>query len=545
MKKTTLYSIYIVIILMITYYIREKLNFKTKTISLSNNISVKQIETFQTTSGEPEDNTPISTLEDTDTQEYDIGDYVYYYRIGKDTGGITQKNAVDTMNKFYGYSKAYFKPNIDIEYNVSFYFKKGEDTKKVKTIICCMDSINNDKILWSLKYLDDTFYIKFGLTPDKNSETLTIESTPDEPNKLYSIYVSFKKNKLFCYIDSDSKTIDINDSTDDPIAPNNSHIIMFNSESKQILEKPRECFGENPESDDCKHSMSISNILLGDKFITEKDINYTAVCKYDPSNDTNQNICKERCIKTKDCAANVCNSICNTISKIIKEPTSDDPEPEPPKKIRVTGVDKGFKIEFKKPEFQGFKSKIDKFIIIVKALYVDGDDTENSTKIYNFAASDNINCEYDIKGLVNDKFYNISVFSHNDKGFMSLQPSDIETEQPKGKTMEAHPALLETENQIQKIIDSESEDKNFNNPCFGDESKKYRFSSSILDSEKVNNMYKFGGSNFDNIFLNKINPNMETVLLDLEKIDNQNNNTSNNSDSVKVMKDFDEDFNFF
>ena len=55
--------------------------------------------------------------------------------------------------------------------------------------------------------------------------------------------------------------------------------------------------------------------------------------------------------------------------------------------------------------------------------------------MYNFTASDSLNCEYNIDGLINDKFYNISVFSHNDKGFMSLQPSDIETEKPKGKIL--------------------------------------------------------------------------------------------------------------
>ena len=38
---------------------------------------------------------------------------------------------------------------------------------------------------------------------------------------------------------------------------------------------------------------------------------------------------------------------------------------------------------------------------------------------------------------------------------------------------------------------------------------------------------------------------METILLDLERLDNKNNSDTYNSESVKVMKDFDRDLNFF
>ena len=178
---------------------------------------------------------------------------------------------------------------------------------------------------------------------DKNAATVTLQSQETGNSEIHSIYISFKENLFFFYIDSETRTLGIENSKktstnsveqSEIIKPSSDNIIIFNSENGDI--KYDDCIGEKseetPSDSECVHTMSISNIYLHKKFITAKDINYTAVCKYDPSNDTNQNICKERCIKTKDCTANVCNSICSTISKVVKKPTSDDPEPQPPKK---------------------------------------------------------------------------------------------------------------------------------------------------------------------------------------------------------------------
>jgi hypothetical protein len=543
MKKSIIYCIFIILLLMITYYIREKINVKTKSINLLDNIEDDDSTILETFDQEDEDISENTMFTFTKNNE----NMIYHYWNEKDTnGGIVKQNAISVMNKLYSHSKIFFKlsnTKID-EYGISFYFKKGCDTDKIRTIVCCKDNntAENNKIIWSIKYLKNVFYIKYGFTPDKYSETLTIESS--DQNKIYSVYISYSysKKKLFCYIGSDSKIIEIE--KEDLIQPSSENNIIFNSESQYLYKPGVDCFNDDKgnKGSDCEYTMSISNIFKYNKFITENDIGYDPVCKYDPSNDTDSNMCKEKCIKELNCKTTYCNNICNTIGRNLKEPIIKDLEPNPPKKIRVTGIDKGFKIEFKKPAFQGYQANIDKFIIIVKPLYVDGDDMENRTKIYNFSTQDNQNCEYTVSGLINDKFYNISVFSHNDKGYMSLEPSNIETEQPKGKTMEAHPALLETENQIQKII--ESEDQNFNSACFGDESKKYKFSSSILDGEKINNMYKYGGTNFDNTFLNKINPNMENILLDIERVDSSNNNNSAQSEAVIAMKDFDESLNF-
>ena len=547
MNKSILYSIFIISIFICTLYLNKKLNtpvlntpvLKTPVLNtpvLKTLKTLNNIEKF----GDPTTPTPNPKK-------------IIYHNVWPDDGGISESrdgsshNAVSKMNKLTKNSIIFFKPMIskEGEYTISFFLKINNvgTVKTVKTIISCKKTDVDDTPIWSLRYNEDTFYIKLGNSPDKNSESFNLQSSIDD-TKIYSVYISFRKDELFCWIDGESKKLkNKHDTTSSTLEPDINNIILFNSDSLILLPKDIQDDGTSLDSMD---SISVSNIFVHKDFFTEQNINYTPTCKYNPSNDTNMTTCKEKCNNEQNCKQEDCNKICKTLEKQLHEPSLTSPEPDCPKKIRVVSKDRGFIVEFKKPEYQGFKAKIDKFIIIVKPLYIDIGDSSNNTRIYTFNATNSVNCKYEIDGLINKKFYNISVLSHsidlNKKEFISINSSDVETEAPDGLIMESHPALIENETEIKNIVENEDTIQ-YNSPCYGDESSKYKFSSSLLDIDKVKNMYKPGGTSLENMILTKIDPNIENLIYDMENI-NKKGIESYDSDSVSIMKDFDSDFNF-
>ena len=59
------------------------------------------------------------------------------------------------MNKLFQNSKIYFMPGIDIEYSISFYFKRKDketpqNTNNVRTIISCKESDSSEKSFYFL-----------------------------------------------------------------------------------------------------------------------------------------------------------------------------------------------------------------------------------------------------------------------------------------------------------------------------------------------------------------------------------------------------------
>lgn len=522
MNKSVLYSIFIISIFICTLFLKKK--FKP---ALN-----KNIERF----------TEMPTIEDKKIK-------IYYHNVTTDKGGTSDTedsiNAVSEMNRLTKNSKIFFKPNNDTEYTISFFIKLNiTETNNVTTIISCKKSDSDNTPLWSLRYSKGTsanhnFYIKFGNSPDKNSDSFNLPYVQD---KIYSVYISFKKNKLFCWIDAQVKELE-NKATYFTLEPSIDNIILFNSDSLELHSKDH----EYTTTGSTLSSISISNIFVHNRYFTSTDINFTPTCKYNPSNDINLYSCKEKCNEEINCTQINCNKICESLDKILHKPSPTELEPHCPQKIRVVPINEGFTIEFKKPEYEGFKAKIDKFIIIAKLLYVDIGDYTNNTRIYTFDAPNSVNCKYNIEGLINSKFYNISVLSHSTNservGFISKDSSDVETNAPNGTIMDSHPALIETENQIKTIVESDDDDELLNNSkCYGDESHKYKFSSSLLDKEKIKNMYKPGGGNLENVILKNINPNIENLIYDIESVNKKGIEIE--EDSVSIMKDWDRDFDF-
>jgi hypothetical protein len=513
MNKSVLYSIFIISIFICTLFLKKK--FK------------------------PALNKNIERFETKDTK-------IYYHNVTIDEQGGTSEigdsiNAVSKMDKLTKNSKIFFKPQ-NTEYTISFFLKLNiTEADNVTTIISCKKSDSNNTPLWSLQYGKmsggEKFYIKLGNIPDKNTHSFNISAGD---NNIYSIYISFKINELICWIDGESFPLQ-NDTKNNDIEPTIENIIIFNSDSLELHSKTQ----TERTSADTLNSISVSNIFVHNQYFTMDNIKTTQVCKYNPSNDSNIYECKEQCNKTPICSPEECNKICKTLEKKLHKPSPITQEPNAPKKIRVVPINQGFTIEFKKPEYEGFKAKIDKFIIIAKLLYVDIGDYTNNTRIYTFDAPNSENCKYNIEGLINSKLYNISVLSHSTNsegvGFVSKESSEVETSQPYGDIIESHPALIETENQIKTIVESDDELLN-NSKCYGDESSKYKFSSSLLDKEKIKNMYKSGGANLENIILKNINPNIENLIYDIENVNKKGIEIE--EESVSIMKDWDRDFDF-
>ncbi len=462
MKSYTLYCILVILILLIVYYLRDhtKENFTDSPV----------ISPSETHSPFENDNKLI---------KYNINT-------------IKKGSSLDfmTIDNFYEFidetSVIFFNPT-DETYTIKFFLN-------IDTTVANLQHIVNSKTLdgepiWSLNYHNGFFYLQLG-DDITNKDTqykfnINYDSIDSTNTEIVLIIISYTPNlnneqQLVCSIHGEITKLTISTksttSTTSRTLEQSNQIVIFGSNRTDIEDKLPE---DNNTTDTPTDEISNSKFELkfGDIYIEETKfyseaflqtiINQNFItCKYVPLENMNENECHKQCMATNNCDRYSCTQICSIKGESPPIKIRTEAEPDPPNNIRVIPKNKGFTIEFKKPDYGGVNNAvISYYIIIVNKL----DSIANDTKFYTVHATDDSNCNYEIDSLDNETTFNISVLSKNNIGKISNTASESE--------------IITTSN------DNDEDTSNHNELC-NDSNQTYKFKSSLIDTPQITDFYK-------------------------------------------------------
>ena len=440
---------------------------------------------------------------------------LYYYNV------INKSIPHENINFFeFNNTNSKIFANLKGTNTVGFYFKLPETTANSYKIISSNRYNENNNLdtftnpIWSLNFIEGNFYIKY--KQNKIQQKYKFNIIIDNTEIIY-IKIAYNLNLkiLSCNINSDQKIIEN--------IKYYKHILLFGNNSSKLNNNSSKL---NNNSTDTKPN----NMLVGDikiENIYDPDLeDKILICKYNPSKDKTKYNCVHKCLKLNNCNQPKCDKICKYIagSDFSEEKLNTDKEPDPPSNIRVIPQDNGFIIEFIKPEYEGYNAKITKYIVVVKNKFTKLKNI-NDEKIYSFNSNNDSELKYSIKGLDNNKMYNIFVLSYNDKNLISKTASEIETSSPDGTSEEIHDLLIEPDSVISKQI----------NDYIGehlDEKDDYC---------KAEDKFNFNLINLDKIDRNEYQNKIKQIVLDNERESEISNSIKNTIENNPILKNSDEE----
>lgn len=349
-------------------------------------------------------------------------------------------------------------------FNVEF-----NSSSPYQVIINSMDVNNN--LLYELYLFNGYIYLKFYNKSHKFTEQI-------ETNKNYTIVLNVSKNNLTCFFNSDIKSL----TTIDTKETNNDIVFGSIYKNSKIINPLDGFIGNINLYNDVIEPQKLLGLMdTGSAKLLEKKIE---ICKFIPSG-TTLALCKEKCKKDNACDPDYCDKICEKCidynnCKWLPTPKAEpkavlpDPDVPMPPKIHCYSGDGYIEVRFKKP-FDNH-SPINKYLIQTKKSYKN----DGITKLVNFEANDcgKGSCKFQLKGLDNQDYYNISVRSINAIG-MSINSNTV-TIAPDGEiaTKQLSDALIETDDEIKKELY-----KDFNyDDTYCDASSFVNYDEHILDS---------------------------------------------------------------
>ena len=365
-------------------------------------------------------------------------------------------------------------PNLNMsEFTIKFYFKPF-NSKKKQVLLYLNDGnhfieISNNELNFS------------------NKSSIMVSRKKIDENKLHFLALSINREKIKIHVNGRENHYDNNDNiilnrVTIGKAPNNK--MNFNGlvgkiNVSKLFETHSFICNYSDLCESFKPVITDSNTQSG---VLDKS------CKFVPHGQLLKN-CIEKCKSTNNCDTTYCNEICNSCSdsdacmwlpkieeKDIQEDVNNTIEDKSPGSMKIKAIPLDEKVLLQwKLKNQG-SSPIINYIIIVKESF----SNSKSKRISLHKDPTCKNCEYEVTGLKNQVYYDISIRAVNNHGIGNI--SNIETVAPIGerRNSDVSDSLLESDLEIAKLV---SKERGYENTSCG------RAANSINDNHILNKEY--------------------------------------------------------
>ena len=322
--------------------------------------------------------------------------------------------------------------------------------------------IHKGKEILSSKIIDKNIFYFIGISVSEKKAKIHVNGTENEArisdNETIKHIIlgtnKFNRESFYGFIGKIS--IDKKYNTKDELCDYSGYCPLIIPHSPEVVPDPQPLIAEKIKT---KLNLDL-----------DEDYKIKKLCKFIPHGETIKQ-CYDKCVDTDDCDLKYCQDVCNSCKDynscewVVKPKPPIVKSPEPilrhpySMKIKAVPFDGRITIQWKREDWMDGGSPITDYIVMVYETFNKADGTRIS--LVNEDVINSQNCSYNIEGLKNQVYYDVSIRAVNNIGLGDI--SNIETTSPVGpvKLDSISNALLESDVEIAKKV---SEDLAINGP---------------------------------------------------------------------------------